>query len=92
MGQHVPSVLPKLADLIPRAEGEVVSFYGSTYWMPADVSFRWPSHDLVRIGFKVYELMHWSDGYKGYRVRQFNCAPVDRELHEFINGTHREDD
>lgn len=91
----VPSDLPELQDLIPLLHGNIFYIHDDLYFQPENLmdaiaaSNRDNSTGLVRVGFKVYEVIEWVDSRKLYKVRPFYCNLTQAELHALANGKPR---
>lgn len=74
--------LPELNMLIPRVLGAVYSYGGSTYLAPESVgdASKCPDHGIVRCGFRLYEILEWTEGRKAWKVRPFSATLTDAEL------------
>lgn len=85
--------LPELRDLIPSIGGCVYTYQGATYFAPDSleqaVQVVENGHDLVRIGFKVYNVIDFSREQGAYIVEQYACSVSvqDRKwLREQLDG------
>jgi hypothetical protein len=74
--------------------GDVYSFGGSTYLAPVNIeeANRVPEHGILRCGFRLYEILEWSDSRKAWKVRSFSATMTERDLYDLTSGRHRAED
>lgn len=84
----VPDVLPELGDMIPVISGEVYDWKGF-YWISSDQVRTGRQKGeitlgtkgcLVRVGFKLYEIIGYEPSVQSYRLRHFKATLNNKEL------------
>jgi len=80
---NIPDKLPPLSETIPSIAGEVFSYMGSLYIKPESESANYeaiPDHRVMRCGFRLFEVLDWSEGRGWFKVQEFKATLTDEDL------------
>lgn len=76
---EIPAELPELGQMIPVLFQATLIEWNKQYWVRMKLS-EIPAHELVRVGFKLYEVGDYDPEMEAFKVYPFNAAVSERDL------------
>lgn len=76
---EIPAKLPELGEMVPVLFQATLIEWNGEHWVKMKLSDI-PAHEVVRVGFRLYEVGNFDPEMEAFKVKPFNAALSKEDL------------